>query len=123
MPRPLPVPVYPASTPPRLLSRPASPASQRRVCLSRYPPTQKPSRQQTRSALYTSRDSCHDRYVATAALCIPAERRGGTRDGTVAALSPVLIAPVSAVLALCATVRARPGPFRPVKTDPSWRLF
>ena len=34
-------------------------------------------------------------------------------------LSPVLTAPVSAVPALFATVRARTGPFRPVKTASS----
>ena len=47
-------------------------------------------------------------------LSLPRGRRGGE-------LRPVLTAPVSAVLALFATVRVRPGPFRPVKTAPSRR--
>ena len=47
------------------------------------------------------------RYVSTQGLAPP---------HTAGPKSPVLTAPVSAAPALFATVRARPGPFRPVKT-------
>ena len=39
----------------------------------------------------------------------------GAAPRRTAELSPVLTAPVSAIPALFATVRERPGPFRPVK--------
>ena len=45
-------------------------------------------------------------------------RRAGRRIRRTAVSGPVLSAPVSAAPTLFSTVRARPGPFRPVKPPP-----